>query len=126
MANLGFFDAETVLATSALDLGTVAPRSSDDSGLWLTNGSDFLAEDVTVTVSGGDSGQLWLSLDGEAFYASINVGDIAPGGSSIPFWLRRVTSSASSTGGRNGSVTATPSAWSNPVDTSTSDNIPLT
>src|SRR3954464_514250 len=125
MANLGFFDAELVTATSALDLATVASGSSADSGLWITNDSNFLAESVTVAISGSDGNQLWLSLDGDTFSQSINLGDIAPGGSSIPFWVRRVTPSTVVAGGCTGNVTVTPATWSNPVDNSTSDNIPL-
>jgi hypothetical protein len=127
VAGLGFIDAETITAVTAISLGNVAPGSSDDSGVWITNDSDYRAEDVTVTVSAvNDGDQLWLSLDGDSFSASIDVGDVAPGGASVPFWIRRVTASTDPIGGCSGTVVATPAAWTIPIDTSTSDNIPLT
>jgi hypothetical protein len=118
-------DAETITAVTALPLSNVAPSSSADSGLWITNDSDYRAEDVVVQVSGTNSNQLWLSLDGITFTPSIDVGDISPGGASIPFWLRRVTASTDALGGCSASIVATPASWTIPIDDSTSTNIPL-
>lgn len=124
METLLFFDQDANAGTTALSLGTVAPHSSDDTQLNVVNGSDlYQAQDVTVTVSGDDAIQLWLSLDGDTFTASINLGDIAPRSASPTFWLRRVTSD--DTGACTAALTATPAAWTDPIDTSTSTNIPL-
>jgi hypothetical protein len=126
MPFLQFFDVETQANISTLNIGTVAPSSSDDTPLRLLNTSDqFQAEDVTVAATGTDAVQLWLSLDGDSFAASINIGDIPPSGTSDTFWLRRVTPSTSATGGRSAALSATPAAWTAPVDTSSTDNIPL-
>lgn len=126
MESLGFYDVEIATTTTTLDIGTVAPTSSDDSMLRVVNNSDlYQAEDVTVTVAGPDAIQLWLSNDGDNFSASIGVGDIPPGGLSGTFWLRRVTPANSALGARHAVVVATPNSWSNPVDTSTSGNVAL-
>lgn len=123
---LGFFDAENVEATTELDLGEVAPGSSDDSGMWITNDSDMRAEDVVITVYGDNPHCLLLSLDGVTFTASINVGSVAPGGASTPFWVRRITPSSTPTDTiSTANLMATPGSWVDITDDSTSDNIPL-
>lgn len=124
METLSFYDVENAASTTTLDIGTVAPHSSDDSMLRVVNNSGlYQAQDVIVSVTGDDAIQLWLSTDGDTFAASISVGDISPGGSSPTFWLRRVTDSTIGT--CSASVQATPARFSDPMDTSTSDNIAL-
>lgn len=122
---LVFYDYQEFEALTALALGAVPSRSSDDTQLQVRNPSlTYQADDVTVAVSGPNANQLWLSVDGEAFYSQINIGLIAPSGGSQPFWLRRVTpSTASGTGTAN--LTATPAAWTDPVDVSASANVGL-
>lgn len=127
METLGFYDVENAAIPTTLAIGTVAPSSSDDTMLRVINNSDlYQAEDVTVTISGPDAIELWLSTDGDTYSSSIDVGDIPPGGVSGTFWLRRVTASDSASGGHSGSLVATPAGWASPVDTSASVNIPLT
>lgn len=126
METLVFFSATEATALSAVDLGAVAPRSSDDTALRVHNTSDlYQAQDVTVTVSGSDADQLWLSLDGDVYTASVDLGDIPPGAGSPVFWLRRVTAHDTPTGACAGQVAAAPAAWTSTVDTSTTANVPL-
>lgn len=126
MDSLAFYDIRSVAVIADLDVGDTAPASSDDTMLRVVNTSDlYQANDVTVTVDGADAVQLWLSTDGDTFTASIDVGDIQPGGSSLTFWLRRVTPSTASTGPCTAQLSASPTAWVNAADTSSSDNIAL-
>lgn len=126
MEALAFYDIATVSNPTTLDIGIGAPGSSDDTLLRVSNLSDlYQAEDVTVEVTGPDALQLWLSLDGDTFTTAITVGDIPPGGGSPTIWLRRVTSSTTSPGDYQAALTATPTGWTHPVDTTPSDNIPL-
>lgn len=116
-------DFEPITAT--LNLGSIAARSSDDLMLQVVNGSDtYQARDVSVTVSGADAQQLYLSLDGDDFAASIEVGSIAPGSGCTPFWLRRVTPSTF-TGAATATLSATPTEWTHPVDVTASTNVAL-
>lgn len=128
MDSLRFYDvANTQTLTTALDIGTVAPASSDDTELRLQNLSDqYQAEDVTVTVTGDDAVQLWLSADGDVFGPAITVGDIPPGGVTPAFWLRRVTASTTPTGAQSAALSAQPVGWTTYTDTSTSDNVAIT
>lgn len=124
MENLTFRDADAE-DVDTVYLGPVGPSSSDDTILRLANtNATFQAQDVTVIVSGADADQLWLSLDGDYFAASIDLGDIPPDSSSGPFWVRRVTPSTA-TGDCAATLTATPASWKYTLDTSTSDNVPL-
>jgi hypothetical protein len=127
MDALIFYDVSGITTTTSLDLGTVAPATSDDTQLRVYNSSGFYqAQDVTVTITGPDATQLWLSLDGDVFGGTAEVGDIPPGGYSPIFWLRRINDSFSITGARTATLQATPASWSDPDDTAgTSDNIPL-
>jgi len=126
MDDLAFYDyADPSAAITALNLGTVAPRSSADSLLLIYNGSDsYQANDVTVTVTGDDADQLLLSLDGDSFTVSIDVGTIAPNATSPAFYLRRVTPSTAAASG-SARLDTVPASWSDPVDISASDNIGL-
>lgn len=123
MSALVFYDIENAVQITALNLGTVAPSSSDDTMLRLFNTDDnYQADNVTIAATGSDAIQLWLSTDGDVFTASITVGDIAPNGSSPPFWLRRVTpADAAPTG--NAALAATPASWSTTLDSTTSNNV---
>lgn len=125
MEALAIFNPGTAANVAAVSLGTVAPSSSDDVVLRVANTSDiYSAHIVTVAVGGNNQAQLHLSINGDDFYPQVTVGDIPPGGLSIPFTLRRVTP-YNSLGGCTATLTATPTAWTNPTDTSTSDDVPL-
>jgi hypothetical protein len=79
MQSLTFYEYDTVTALSVLPIGQVAPASSDDTALRLYNTSDiYQAQAVTVTLTGDDAIQLWLSTDGDTFGPAISVGDIPP------------------------------------------------
>lgn len=127
MESLVFYDYVTTDPITALALGVVAPRSSDDTVLRIGNTSDtYQAEDITVSVvSTGDDHQLWLSLDGDVFTASILVGDVPPNSLSGPFWLRRVTASTEPDGDCTAVIAAVPAAWTSTVDAGITENIPL-
>lgn len=126
MDNLSFFNVETAALTTALQFGDVSLASSDDSPLRVINNSDlYKAEDVIISVTGTSAIQLWLSVDGDNFASAIDVGDIPPGGTSSTFWLRRVSASTETPGAHTASLTATPTGWSLPVDTSTSSDVAL-
>lgn len=125
MEALAIFNPATATTVVAVSLAPAAPSSSDDIVLRVANTSDiYQASSVTVAVGGNNQAQLHLSSNGDDFYPQITVGDIPPGGLSIPFTLRRVTP-FNSLGGCAATLTATPSAWTNPTDTSTSDDVPL-
>ncbi len=124
MDSLTFCSSNLTVLTE-LDLGDAPAGSSDDYALRIMNNSDlYQAEDVTVTATGDDAIQLWLSVDDDSFTASINIGDIAPHSASEVFWLRRVTATTDS-GSGNASLSAVPASWSPPIDTATSDNVAL-
>ena len=129
MESLQFFEYAGAAVVDLLDLGTVAPSSSDDSQYFVYNNSDvYQASDVTVTtttISGQVSDQLFLSLDGEAFATSIDLGQVPPNGSSLPFWLRRVTPSTADLGQQSAFLSALPGSWTAPVDTSADDDVAL-
>ncbi len=129
MEKLVFYnDNQGVLITqeqiTTVDLGTVAPASSDDTRLRIGNPSPtYQADDVVVTSESTD--QLLLSVDGDTYAPAINLGDLPPSGISDPFYLRRITPSTAPPGGYTGTLRATPTAWLAPIDTSASNNIPL-
>lgn len=127
MEKLSFYDVEKAATVTTLAIGDVARASSEDFMLRVHNDSDlYQAKDVTVSITGDDAVQLWLSPDGDQFAASIDLGTIAPGGTSNVFWLRRVTPSAEVNGANcSAALSVTPAEWTDPVDTSTSDNIAL-
>jgi hypothetical protein len=124
--SLVFYTYQDYQLLTQFDFGPVAPRSSDDVQMQVINTSQsYQAADVIVNVDDGDdAAQLLLSLEGDTFGVSINVGTIPPGAGCVPFWLRRVTPS-DATGIGSASLLATPTAWTEPVDTSTSDNVGL-
>lgn len=126
MNTLIFYTYDDFTARASLPLGPVAPRSSDDLLMQVRNTSgSYQATEVTVAVSGDDAEQLLLSLDGDIFTPTITVGDIPPGAGGAVFTLRRVTPSTAVDGAASAVLTATPSGWSDAVDTSTSDNVDL-
>jgi hypothetical protein len=126
MENLAFYEYDTVTALSGLPIGQVAAGSSDDTALRLYNTRDiYQAEAVTVTLTGDDAIQLWLSTDGDTFGPAINVGDIPPNALSPIFWLRRVTVSTEPVGTCTAALTAIPTGWAYPVDNSSSMIVPL-
>lgn len=127
MENLVFYnndDHSTEITT--LGYGAVAPASSDDTSLFVYNDSDtYQANDVVIALDGDDADQLWLSLEGDDFATSIEIGDIPPNAGSAPFVLRRVTASTTPAGGCTAQLLATPGFWSSPIDVSASANIGL-
>jgi hypothetical protein len=125
MDSLAFYDVRAVATVTTLDLGDVAPSSSDDLMLRVVNLSDiYVAKDVTVTTDNPDAVQIWLSTDGDNFSSSIELGNIPPGGSSYTFFLRRVTPS-DATGIGDAILLAEPAAWAPSGEATASDNIPL-
>lgn len=127
MEELKFYKPSAAAQITALALTPAAPSSSDDILLRIANTSDlYQAENVVVSCDGSQDGRdLWLSLDGADFSASIEVGDILPGGLSLAFTLRRVSPSDTGVGLKQCTLKATPAGWTNPIDTSSSDDIPL-
>ena len=127
MESLVFYDYLSADPITSLTIGLVAPRSSDDTTLRIGNDSDtYQAEDVIVSVvDNGDGDQLWLSLDGDNFAASVLIGDIPPNSVSGPFWLRRVTPSTQADDTCTAELSALSAAWTYAADTGTSDNVPL-
>lgn len=127
MESLSFYEVEKAAEITGLVLGTVAPSSSEDLMLKVVNDSDiYQASEVSVSVTGDDAVQLWLSADGDTFGPTLELGDISPGGNSDAFWLRRVTVSTEPAAGCTATLAAVPAAWKDPIDTNASDNIPLT
>lgn len=125
MESLVFYDYLAYTALTALSFGAVAPRSSDDLMVQVLNTSNtYQATGVGVVIDGTDGDQMFVSVDGESFFKAAWVGDIPPGSGCAPFWLRRVTASTA-TGSFSASLTATPTAWTEAIDTSTTDNIGL-
>lgn len=127
METLVFYEYTTSDVLIGLDFGAVAPRSSADTMLRIGNPSDiYQAEDVIVTVADdADGGQLWISLDGDVFGTSIDLGDVPPNSVSGPFWLRRVTASTQADGECAATLRAYPTAWVYPIDNNASQNMPL-
>ncbi len=127
MDKLAFYKVSVGGKVGSLQLGTWAGSSSDDIVLRIANDSDlYQAKDVVVSCQDSAAGrELWLSLDGDNYHSSIEVGDIPPGGLSRPFTLRRASPSDAGNGTKQATLTATPGSWSNPIDTSTSDDYAL-
>lgn len=126
METLSFYSTEQPAALTELDLGVVGLGTSDDTRMQVYNSSDtYQAADVTVAASGDGADQLWFSLDGEVFTDRAELGDIAPLATSTIFTLRRVTPSDASTALVTSSLSATPTGWTLPVDTSSSDDMAL-
>lgn len=101
-----------------LDWGSVAAGSSADLTCRVRNLSDdYTATGILVEVDGplvasvtDVSGAHYLSADGQTFTATCAVADLAPGQTSDPFTIRRVTApDAAGAGGF--SLTATAAAW---------------
>lgn len=127
MDTLSIWDYSSLTRLSALDFGASVAATSDDLTLRVVNDSDvYQAEDVTVSVDGTNSDQLWLSLDGESFAATVSVGDLPPGAASAPLWLRRVTASTATAGLCTAGLHAVPTGWTTVSDTPDSPaNTPL-
>lgn len=127
MESLVFYDYVTTDPITSLELGVVAPRSSDDTVLRIGNTSDtYQAEDIVVAVEGvGDDHQLWLSTDGDSFASSIVVGDVPPNSLSGPFWLRRVSASTEPDGDCSAVLSAVPTAWTSTADAGATESIAL-
>lgn len=130
MDKLVFFnDNQNVLINqveiTAVDLGTVGLASSDDTRLRIYNPSDtYQADDVVVSSENAD--MLLLSLDGDTFGPTAELGDLPPQGISDTFVMRRITASTANYGVLvTARLSAEPGAWVPPIDTSPSDNIPL-
>lgn len=128
MDALIFYDVANTVTATTLNLGTVAPATSDDTQLRVYNSSgSYEAGDVTVSITGTDADDLYLSTDGISFTATAQVGDIPPGGFSPIFWMRRITDSFSFTGSTcSATLQAIPASWTSPDDAvGTSEFIPL-
>lgn len=131
---LEFYVSTSAEPLGNLSLGDCTPGSSDDFVLRVGNvSSDLQAQDVTVGIDADSTtqgDQLWLSLDGDVFTASVAIGDIPPGSISAPFFLRRITPSTFDNGGIwptgcFARVTASAADWIYPLDTSSSENVAL-
>jgi hypothetical protein len=126
MNSLTVFDIDSGITATSIDIGTVGAGSSDDTILRIYNTSDAAtAEDVTLSLDGDQQEQLYLSLDGDIFGTSIDLGDIPPSGFSPVFTLRRVTASVTVDGPCAADLVITPVGWSTTADQSISTNIAL-
>lgn len=109
MDGLAFLEYAATDLSVNLQFGRVGRGSSDDTALRVVNtNSQYSAAEITVTV---DSDQLWLSLDGDVFSTTVNVGTLPPNAGSAPFYLRRVTPSDADESYTQATITATPSSW---------------
>jgi YbbR domain-containing protein len=126
MEALAFFDVYANATTTGIAIGNVTPSSSDDTQLRVYNTSDlYQAHEVTVTIDGPNDGQLYLSVDGDEFTASIDIGDIPPGAYSSTFTMRRVTNRMTQDQDYTATLVATPTAWTDPAGANASNNVPL-
>jgi hypothetical protein len=124
--SLSFYDVETGLLVTGLDLGAVNRSTSDDTTMRVYNNSSaYQCENVTVLIIGSAADQLWLSDDGEVFTATIEVGDIPPQSYSPIFTLRRVTGQTATEQAFTAGLRAYPADWVSPVDSTTSGVTPL-
>lgn len=98
-----------------LDWGTVPPRSSGDVKIRVKNEStQYTAHDVTVSledVTAGAAARFLLSLDGNAFTATVNLGDLPATAISAVVWIRRATPSDAATGPTNCQLRVHATAW---------------
>lgn len=102
-----------------LPWGDVAPGSSADQRLRVRNASDdYTATAVIVAV--GDpadptatsaAGQHLVCADGNVFASAVDIGDLAPGATSDPIVLRRITAPDSAPGPAGFTLTATATSW---------------
>lgn len=102
-----------------LPWGDVAPGSSADQRLRVRNASDdYTAAAVVVAV--GDpadpdavsaAGQHLVSADGYTFTPAVDIGDLAPGATSDPIVLRRITAPETPDGPAGFTLTATATTW---------------
>ena len=117
MDGLAFYTYEYLTAASELLFGSVAPGSSDDDVMRIVNiDTQYVANDVTVRVqaASADADQLWVSVDGDSFAESVDIGDLPPGSASPPVWIRRVTPAATANGAKTGAIEAFPASWTLP------------
>jgi hypothetical protein len=99
----------------AVDFGACPRRSSDDVPFRVKNDStSYVAEQVTVSVTGAQAWNYLLSLDADHFAATVELGDLPPSGYSDGIYLRRVTPSDAPLGEQAVDVIAQPAAWSQP------------
>lgn len=90
----------------------VAPRSSEDYVYRAKNRSTvYTAHNIEVSFS-GDASEWLVSLDGEVYTSSVNIGDLEPLALSGAIWLRRVTPSDASIGGRGCTLNIVAESWS--------------
>lgn len=113
MDTLAIWGFTTDAAATRLNMGAATPlRTTNDLRFRVKNTSTlYAAKAVTVSLTGPDAGQLYLSLDGITFTATAELGDLAATATSAPIWLRRVTPSTAALGAHTATVQATPTAW---------------
>lgn len=126
MDTLSFYNVETGAIITNLDLGAINRCTSADTQLRIYNNSTaYQCEQVTISATGVNADQLWLSTDGDVFYASVLVGDIPPRSYSPVFTLRRVTPLSAPEQAYTAGLSALPVGWISPVDSTTSGITPL-
>lgn len=93
-------------------LGDAPRRSSADWRFRVRNMSGtYIAKAVTVHLEGDDATQLLLSLDGDTWAASAELGDVNAFSVSGPIWLRLVTPSTADTGASTATVRVHADHW---------------
>ena len=116
MDTLALWSLEFDQQLTAVDFGSQPPGSSNDLPVRVVNlSAQYNAEAVTAALdSTGDGAQLLLSLDGETFTTSLDLGAIPAGAASQALYIRRSTPTAAPTGARTGHLLVT-AVWTDPA-----------
>lgn len=105
--------ADYLVINQAPILGTAGSGSSGDVTFQVINQSTlYTAASVIVSITGANSNDLLISLDGQEFAATVELGDMVPGAISPVIYLRRVTPAAQATGLKSAEIQLTTTSWS--------------
>src|SRR5689334_4306031 len=99
-------------ALTTINQGDAPAGSSADSSFRVKNQSMvYRALNVTVTLTGANATDCYLSADGHTFTAALSLGDLLPSGVTDVLYLRRVTPAASGTGTKTCNLQLQAASW---------------
>lgn len=113
--SLAFWGLSINARVGRINFGSVPKRSSEDQLFRVKNESaQYTAQAVVISledVTADTAAQYLLSVDGQSFAATANLGDLHAQALSPTVWLRRATPSTSATGALECKIRAHATAW---------------